>query len=145
MQFAALVAGVSSRDYCLSGEVMAMAQATCARRFGYDSVNVTSDAVREYQALGGPVADFGSDSVPATDPEPFIKDVDDLRRLRLPDPLGMNPMHEQVKALAMLFRELPDQPVYAWVEAHFKNRAYFATSIISWSTCAKIPRSPRKF
>ena len=42
MQFAAQVAGVSYRDYCLSGEVMAHAQMTCAKRFGYDSVNVTS-------------------------------------------------------------------------------------------------------
>ena len=69
MQFAARVAGVSYRDYCLHGEIMAQAQITCSRRFGYDSVNVTSDAVREYQALGGPVADFGEESVPAAEPE----------------------------------------------------------------------------
>lgn len=121
MQFAAKIAGVSYRDYCLSGEVMAYAQMTCVRRFGYDSVNVTSDAVREYQALGGPVADFGEESVPAAKPEPFIKDLDDLRRLRLPDPLGDNPMHEQIKALKILLHELPDQPVYAWVEAPFQE------------------------
>lgn len=121
MQFAAQVAGVSYRDYCLSGEVMAQAQISCVRRFGYDSVNVTSDAVREYQAVGGPVADFGEDSVPAAEPEPFIKDSDDLKRLRLPDPLGDNPMREQVTALKILLRELPDQPVYAWVEAPFQE------------------------
>lgn len=121
MQFAARVAGVSYRDYCLSGEVMALAQATCVRRFGYDSVNVTSDAVREYQAVGGPVADFGDESVPAAEPEQFIKDVDDLKRLRLPDPLGDNPMREQITALKILLRELPDQPVYAWVEAPFQE------------------------
>src|SRR4029450_4361621 len=101
MQFAAQFAGVSYRDYCLSGEVMAYAQTTCVRQFGYDSVNVTSDGVGEYQALGGPVADFGEESVPAAEPEPFIKDLDDLKRLRLPDPLGANPMREQIKALRM--------------------------------------------
>lgn len=121
MQFAASFAGVSYRDYCHSGEVMAYAQMTCARHFGYDSVNVTSDAVREYQALGGPTADFGAESVPAAEPEPFIKDADDLKRLRLPDPLGDNPMREQITALKILLRELPDQPVYAWVEAPFQE------------------------
>lgn len=121
MQFAARVANVSYRDYCLSGEVLAYAQATCVRRFGYDSVNVTSDAVREYQALGGPIADFGEDSVPAAEPTPFIKDLDDLKRLHLPDPLGDNLMHEQIKALRILLRDLPDQPVYAWVEAPFQE------------------------
>lgn len=121
MQFAAKVAGVSYRDYCLSGEVMAHAQMTCARRFGYDSVNVTSDAVREYQAVGGPVADFGDESVPAAEPEPFIQSTDDLHRLRLPDPLGDNPMREQVNALKILLHEMPEQPVYAWVEAPFQE------------------------
>lgn len=121
MQFAAKIAGVSYKDYCESGEVMAMAQAQCSRLFGYDSVNVTSDAVREYAAVGGPVASFGDESVPAAEPEPFIKDTDDLHRLRLPDPLGANPMREQIHALKMLRRELPDQVVYGWVEAPFQQ------------------------
>jgi MtaA/CmuA family methyltransferase len=121
MQFAAQVAGIHYQDYCRSGEALAFAQATCVRRFGYDSVNVTSDAVREFAALGGEVADFGEDSVPAAEPMPFIKDLDDLHRLRLPDPLGDNGMHEQIKALRILQQELPDQVVYAWVEAPFQE------------------------
>lgn len=121
MQFAATVAGVSYRAYCLDGEVMARAQIICQRRFGYDSVNVTSDAVREYQAVGGPVADFGEESVPAAEPEPFIKAPDDLKRLSLPDPLGDNPMREQINALKILLHELPEQPVYAWIEAPFQE------------------------
>lgn len=148
MQFAAKIANVSYRDYCISGEVMAYAQATCARRFGYDSVNVTSDAVREYQALGGPAADFGADSVPAAEPVPFITDLDDLKRLHLPDPLGNNAMHEQVKALSMLRRELPDQPVYAWVEAPFQESCilrdinYFMVDI---RTAPELPKEILKF
>src|SRR5919202_1998202 len=121
MQFAAKVAGIEYKDYCESGEALAFAQATCVRRFGYDSVNVTSDAVREYAALGGPVANFGPESVPAAEPEPFIKDLDDLKKLKLPDPLGNNGMHEQIKALKMLLKELPDQVVYGWVEAPFQE------------------------
>jgi MtaA/CmuA family methyltransferase len=148
MQFAAKYAGVSYRDYCASGEVMAFAQATCARRFGYDSVNVTSDAVREYQALGGPVADFGEESVPAAEPVPFINDMDDLKRLRLPDPLGDNPMREQINAVKILRRELPDQPVYAWVEAPFQEACilrdinYFMVDI---RTNPELPKEILKF
>lgn len=148
MQFAAQVAGVSYREYCLRGEVMAQAQIICSRRFGYDSVNVTSDAVREYQALGGPVADFGEESVPAAEPEPFIKDVDDLKRLRLPDPLGENPMREQINALKILLHELPDQPVYAWVEAPFQESCilrdinYFMTDL---RTDTSLPHEILKF
>lgn len=148
MQFAALYAGVSYRDYCLSGQVMAQAQIACVRRFGYDSVNVTSDAVREYQALGGPTADFGKESVPAAEPEPFIKDVDDLKRLRLPDPLGDNPMREQIRALKILLRELPEQPVYAWVEAPFQESCilrdinYF---MVDLRTDTSLPKEILKF
>jgi|SRR5581483_342679 MtaA/CmuA family methyltransferase len=148
MQFAAKIANVSYRDYCMSGEVMAYAQATCSRRFGYDSVNVTSDAVREYQALGGPTADFGAESVPAAEPEPFIKDLDDLKRLRVPDPLGDNPMREQIRALQILRRELPDQPVYAWVEAPFQESCilrdinYFMVDI---RTNPELPKEILKF
>jgi hypothetical protein len=35
--------------------------------------------------------------VPAAEPEPFFKDRDDLKRVRLPDPLGDNPMRVQVR------------------------------------------------
>jgi MtaA/CmuA family methyltransferase len=123
MQFAAQFAGIAYKDYCESGEALAFAQATCARRFGYDSVNVTSDAVREFAALGGTVAELGPDSVPAAEPLPFIKDRDDLKRLHLPDPLGHNGMYEQIKALKMLLAELPEQVVYGWVEAPFQESA----------------------
>jgi MtaA/CmuA family methyltransferase len=148
MQFAAQVAGVHYQDYCRSGEALAYAQAACVRRFGYDSVNVTSDAVREFAALGGEVADFGEDSVPAAEPVPFIQDLDDLRRLRLPDPLGDNGMHEQIKALRMLQKELPDQVVYGWVEAPFQESCilrdinYFMVDI---RTDATLPNEILKF
>ena len=121
MQFAARVANVPYRDYCLYGEVLAQAQMACVKRFGYDSVNVTSDAVREYEAVGGPVAYFDEESVPAAEPMPFIQSRDDLKKLHIPDPLGPNLMAEQIKALKILQHELPDQVVYAWVEAPFQE------------------------
>lgn len=136
MTFAARQAGVLYGDYCRYGEVMAQAQLACIRRFGYDSVNVTSDAVREVEAVGGPVF-WQEDDVPGGTTEPFIRDRDDLKRLRLPDPLGQNRMHEQIKALKILRRELgEDEVVYGWVEAPFQESAmlrninYFMVDIV---------------
>lgn len=123
MTFAARLAGILYSDYCRYGELMAQAQLQCIRRFGYDSVNVTSDAVRESEAVGAPVY-WQEDEVPAAGEEPFIKSRDDLKQLRLPDPLGDNRMHEQIKALKILREELGDgEVVYGWVEAPFQESA----------------------
>lgn len=124
MTFAAKWAGIPYDDYCRTGERLAEAQLACIRRFGYDSVNVTSDAVREAEAVGAPVF-WQQDEVPgALNEDGLIKAQDDLRRLRLPDPLGDNRMHEQIKALRILQHELGDgEVVYAWVEAPFQEAA----------------------
>lgn len=136
MTFAARQAGVLYGDYCRYGEVMARAQLECIRRFGYDSVNVTSDAVREAETVGAPVF-WQEDDVPGGATEPFIRGRDDLKRLHLPDPLGQNRMHEQIKALKILRQELgDDEVVYAWVEAPFQEAAmlrninYFMVDIV---------------
>jgi MtaA/CmuA family methyltransferase len=123
MTFAAKLAGVPYGEYCRYGDVMAEAQLQCIRRFGYDSVNVTSDSVREPEALGAEVF-WQENDVPAGSLEPFVKGLDDLKKLRLPDPLGDNRMHEQIKALKILRRELgDDEVVYGWVEAPFQESA----------------------
>ncbi len=123
MTFAARLMGVPYIDYCRSGEVMAQAQLQCIRRFGYDAVALGSDAVREAETVGAPIF-WQEDEVPGTTEEPFIKSRDDLKRLRLPDPLGNNRMHEQIKALKILRQELgDDEVIYAWVEAPFQESA----------------------
>ena len=83
---------------------MAEAQLVSIRRFGYDSVNVTADAMREAEAIGAPVF-WQDDEVPGPVPDSsLIQTADDLKQLRLPDPLGNNRMHEQIKALKILRR-----------------------------------------
>jgi MtaA/CmuA family methyltransferase len=136
MTFAARLVDIPYGDYCRYGELLAQAQLVCIRRFGYDSVNVTSDAVREAEAVGAPVF-WQEDEVPGAGEEPFIKSPDDLKQLRLPDPLGDNRMHEQIKALKILRQELgDDEVVYGWVEAPFQESAmlrninYFMVDII---------------
>jgi len=135
MTFAARLLGVPYIDYCRIGEVMAEAQIKCIRCFGYDAVALGSDAVREAGTVGVPIY-WQKDEVPGTTEEPFIKSRDDLKRLRLPDPLGDNRMHEQIKALKILRHDLgDDEVVYAFVEAPFQESAmlrninYFMTDI----------------
>jgi len=123
MTFAARLAQVNYTDYCRHGEILAQAQVQCMRHFGYDSVNVTSDSVREPTTLGAEAV-WPDNEVPSLGSDPFIKGPDDLHRLRLPDPLGPNLMHEQVKALQLMQQELgPDQVVYGWVESPFQEAA----------------------
>jgi MtaA/CmuA family methyltransferase len=136
MTFAARLVDIPYGDYCRYGELLAQAQLACIRRFGYDSVNVTSDAVREAEAVGAPVF-WQEDEVPGASEEPFIKGREDFKQLRLPDPLGDNRMHEQINALKILRRELgDDEVVYGWVEAPFQESAmlrninYFMVDII---------------
>lgn len=136
MTFAAKFAGVPYIDYCRTGEIMAEAQLACIRRFGYDAVALGSDAVREAETVGAPIS-WQENEVPGTTGEPLIKSRDDLKKLRLPDPMGENRMHEQIKALKILRQELgDDEIVYAWVEAPFqesamlRNMNYFFMDIV---------------
>lgn len=124
MTMAARFAGVKYGDYCRSGEIMAEAQMACVRRFAYDSVNVTADAVREAETVGLRVA-WPENDVPAASGDSLIQSEDDLKTLRLPDPLGPNRMREQIVALQILNRELAaeGQLCWGWVEAPFEEAA----------------------
>jgi len=123
MTFAARYAGVTYSEYCQHPEVLAEAQLKCVRRFGYDAVNCVADSSREPEALGATIV-WPEDDVPACAPEPFIKGVDDLAKLRLPDPLGKNRMADQITSLRILKQELgDDEVVYGWVESPFQEAA----------------------
>jgi uroporphyrinogen decarboxylase len=122
MTFAARYAGVTYEAYSRYGDVMAAAQLKTLARFDYDSVYVGSDAVREAETVGATVY-WQEDEVPgAISDDPLLKTPEDIRSLRLPDPLGPNRMYEQIKALRILQDELgPGAVVYAWVEAPFQE------------------------
>ncbi len=82
-----------------------------------------TDAVREAEIVGASLY-WQEDDVPGVSDESFIKGHDDLKQLRLPDPLGNNRMHEQIKALMIPLQELgDDKVVFAWVEAPFQESA----------------------
>lgn len=124
MTFAAKIAGVTYEAYSRYGEVMAEAQLKTLERFAFDSVYVGSDAVREAECVGARVY-WQEDEVPGViSDDPLLRVPEDVRTLRLPDPLGPNRMYEQIKALQILQDELGEEGVvYAWVEAPFQESA----------------------
>ncbi len=122
MTFAARFAGVTYQAFSRYGEVMAEAQLKTHARFGYDGVYVGSDAVREAEAVGAPVY-WQEDEVPGSvSDDVLLVTTGDIKKLRLPDPLGPNRMHEQIKAMRIMQDELgADGLVWAWVEAPFQE------------------------
>lgn len=124
MTFAARFSGIPYREYCRHGEKLAEAQLALAKRFDFDAVHVTSDAVREATALGAEISE-PEDDVPAL-ASPLITDRESLHGLQVPDPLGKNRLREQVEAVRILRRETEGSlAVFGWVEAPFQLAGIF--------------------
>lgn len=114
MQFAAKVANIDYRDYCKKGEKMAEAQLKCWKEFGYDAANVSSDAHRLADALGGEL-DFPKNEVPKVI-DPPIKSKEDLAKSNAPDPREAERCAERLEAINMIKEEAPELPVIGWIE-----------------------------
>lgn len=114
MQYAAKVAGVNYRDYCKDGDAMAKSQLKCIREFGYDAANVSSDAHRLADALGGKL-DFPKNDVPRVVEDP-IQSEEDLKEASVPDPWEAERCAERLRAIEKIKEENPDIPVIGWIE-----------------------------
>lgn len=102
MMFAARLAGIPYRDYCLDHRLLARAQTLVADRFGFDHVSCISDPTREASDLGARVAWF-ADQPPAMDEvDALLADPARLASLRVPDPLGGGRMTDRVRAAELL-------------------------------------------
>lgn len=114
MQYAAKIAGVNYRDYCKDGHAMAKSQLKCIREFGYDAANVSSDAHRLADALGGKL-DFPKNDVPRVVEEP-IQSEEDLKQATVPDPREAERCAERLRAIERIKEEAPEIPVIGWIE-----------------------------
>ena len=66
MHLAATIEGIDySQVYCQDAEALALAQIKCAKTFGIDHVNVSTDAYREASAWGVEVSFSGHTPVAA--------------------------------------------------------------------------------
>lgn len=103
---AAVLAGVSLRDYVRDGELLARCQIQALQRYGYDTVFALMDTSVETEAVGS-ILTYPRDQYP------YVKfyallDAENLERLSVPDPQQEGRMPELLKAARILRRELGD-------------------------------------
>jgi uroporphyrinogen decarboxylase len=86
-----------------SGELLAEAQLAAWREFGHDVIMHENGVCAEAEALGCAIA---YDSVlPPHVAEPWLRSLDDVDRLEVPDPEQTFPLDELLKATRILVRE----------------------------------------
>ena len=115
MGLVAKAAEASYREYVQDYRKLVEGNLICAERFGFDSVSVISDPMREASAFGAQLI-FPEEGVPYSDP-PLLADGLDLTRVRLADPLESPRTLDRIKGVELLRqRVLADYPVIGWVE-----------------------------
>ncbi len=114
MQYAAKVAGIRYRDYCTDPEAMAESQVKCLEEFDYDAVNVSSDAHRLADALGGDLF-FPEDGVPVVR-KPPIRGPGDLQGREVPDPREFPRCVQRIEAIKLIKEYNPRMTVIGWIE-----------------------------
>ena len=115
MGLVAKAAGVTYREYVQDYRKLVEGNLMCAERFGFDSVSVISDPMREASAFGAALV-FPEDGAPYCDP-PLLTDGFDLKRVKTADPLESPRTLDRIKGVGLLREKVrSDYPVIGWVE-----------------------------
>ena len=115
MGMVAKCAGVSYRDYVQDYRKLVEGNLICAERYGFDSVNVVSDPMREASAFGA-IVHFPENGVPYSKPH-LLEDGLDLSRVKIVDPLDSPRTLDRIEGVQLLRQKvLLDYPVIGWVE-----------------------------
>jgi uroporphyrinogen decarboxylase len=101
---AAVLAGVSLRDYVRDGELLARCQIQALQRYGYDTVFALMDTSVETEAVGSILA-YPRDQYPYVKSYAF-SGAENLEGLSVPDPRQAGRMPELLKAASILRREV---------------------------------------
>jgi uroporphyrinogen decarboxylase len=104
---AARLAGVPLAECLQSGELMAESQIVAWRRFHHDMLLVENGTAALAQAMGCGVL-YSDDTAPLA-VEPVLERLEDVDRLRPPDPERNFPLTEVLKAVSLLRREFGDR------------------------------------
>lgn len=105
--YGARLGGVSLSVYCQDGEKMAEAQYTAWEKLGQDVVVAQSDNYYIAQGFGMEV-DFHHDSTP-TFKKPAINELEDINKLKVPNPLTDGRMPVYLKAINLLSKKLKEK------------------------------------
>ena len=115
MGLVAKMAGVSYKEYVQDYRKLVDGNLICAERFGFDSVSVISDPMREASAYGTNVR-FPEDGVPHADPY-LLADGIDISRVVKFDPLESPRTLDRIRGIELLRQKVGnDYPVIGWVE-----------------------------
>jgi uroporphyrinogen decarboxylase len=104
---AAVLAGVSLRDYLRDGELLARCQIQALQRYGYDTVFALMDTSVETEAVGS-ILTYPKDQYPHVKSYALL-DAENLQGLSVPDPQQAGRMPELLKAARILRQELGDE------------------------------------
>ncbi len=103
---AAVLAGVSLRDYVRDGELLARCQIQALQRYDYDAVFALMDTSVETEAAGS-ILTYPRDQYPYVKSYALL-DAENLGGLSAPDPQQAGRMPELLKAARILRREVGD-------------------------------------
>jgi uroporphyrinogen decarboxylase len=104
---AAVLAGVSLRDYIRDGELLARCQIQALQHYGYDTVFALMDTSVETEAAGSTLT-YPRDRYPHVKSY-ALSGAENLEGLSVPDPHQAGRMPELLKAAGMLRREVGDE------------------------------------
>jgi len=115
MQFAAREIGVKYGDYVTDYRKLVEGNIVCCEKYGIDMVSTISDPFREVADRGGAVRIL-TDDVPACH-EFLIKELGDLKKIRIVDPSITPRMADRIKACRLFKSEAGKQfPILGWIE-----------------------------
>jgi uroporphyrinogen decarboxylase len=103
---AAVLAGVSLRDYVRDGELLARCQIQALQNYGYDTVFALMDTSVETEAVGS-ILTYPRDQYPYAKSY-ALSDAENLEALSVPDPQQAGRMPELLKAARILRQEVGD-------------------------------------
>jgi len=104
---ASRMAGIPLSKCLQSGELMAESHLVAWRHFGHDMILVENGTTAVAQAMGSGII-FTDDQAPRVI-DPVLKSLDDIDKLRIPDPERDFPLPEVLKAISILRQELGDK------------------------------------
>ncbi len=115
------VIGVRLLDMMLNPEIQAKAQLAAFKRLGHDSVSVGVDIAVEAEAMGCEIK-FNEDAQPSI--QPLVTTLEDIDKLKIPDPARDGRMPINIQAARMLQDKLGDTvDISAWLAGPFSLSA----------------------
>jgi len=115
MAFAAKYGKVGYADFILKPEAKCKANILCHEAFGIDCVTVMSDPYTEAEAFGCEVEYPENDHPHCI--RRAIEDYDDIKKLKIHDPVSCRRMHNTLQLIDLYKREVGNEvPIIGWVE-----------------------------